>query len=161
MLYRAQFPRGMFEELDRLQRDMQQAFGFSPSIRGRTRGGFPAMNIGSTPTSVEIYLFLPGVDPKQIELNVEKGVLVVAGERRAEGPAADTTAGDRKGNDTKGTDMKAIVHIDERFSGRFRRVVTLPEDIDPDQIDARYRDGVLHICIQRRKPAEARQITIQ
>lgn len=156
MLYRAQFPRSMFEELDRLQRDMQQAFGFSPSIRGRTRGGFPAMNIGSTPTSVEIYLFLPGVDPKQIELNVEKGVLVVAGERRVEGPAAETTGGEPKGNDTK-----AIVHIDERFSGRFRRVVTLPEDIDPDQIDARYRDGVLHICIQRRKPAEARQITIQ
>ncbi|HWL28831.1 MAG TPA: Hsp20/alpha crystallin family protein [Burkholderiaceae bacterium] len=151
MLYRAQFPRSVFEELDRLQRDMQQAFGFSPSIRGRIRGGFPAMNIGSTPTSVEIYLFLPGVDPKQIELNVEKGVLVVAGERRTERPTAEAAQ----------SDTKAIVHIDERFSGRFRRVVTLPEDIDPDQIDARYRDGLLHICIQRRKPAEARQITIQ
>ena len=81
MLYRAQFPRSIFEELDRLQRDMQQAFGLSPSIRGRIRGGFPAMNIGSTPTSIEIFLFLPGVDPKQIELNVEKGVLVEAGER--------------------------------------------------------------------------------
>jgi HSP20 family protein len=151
MLYRAQFPRGIFEELDRLQRDMQQAFGLSPSIRGRIRGGFPAMNIGSTPTSIEIFLFLPGVDPKQIELNVEKGVLVVAGERRTERPAAEASQ----------TEMKPIIHIDERFSGRFRRVVTLPEDVDPDQIDARYRDGVLHICIQRRKPAEARQITIQ
>jgi HSP20 family protein len=132
---------------------MQQAFGLSPSIRGRIRGGFPAMNIGSTQTTIEIYLFLPGVDPQQIELNVEKGVLVIAGERKTERPTT-TTEGAQN-------DAKAIIHIDERFSGRFRRVVTLPEDTDPEQIDARYRDGVLHICIQRRKPAEARQITIQ
>ncbi|SHH17940.1 Hsp20/alpha crystallin family protein [Pollutimonas bauzanensis] len=147
MIYRAQFPRHFFTELDRLQRDMQQAFlSSSPSIRGLGRGGYPAMNIGHTPGSVEIYVFLPGIDPKGIEVHVEKGVLVIAGERKADVPDESD---------------KSIVHIDERFAGRFRRVVALPDDIDPDRIEARYRDGVLHICIQRRATTQPRQIAIQ
>ena len=50
-MYRSLFPRDLFAELDRLQREMQQVFDLSPSIRGFGRGGFPALNIGSTPTS--------------------------------------------------------------------------------------------------------------
>ena len=63
MFYRSLFPRDLVSELDRLQREMQQAYEFSPSIRGLARGGFPAMNVGNTPHSVEIYAFLPGIDP--------------------------------------------------------------------------------------------------
>jgi HSP20 family protein len=146
MIYRTQFPRGVFSELDRLQREMQQAFGLSPSIRGLGLGGYPSMNIGRTPQTVEVYLFAPGIDPQQLDLHVEKGVLVVAGQRAA---------------DTPNQQDKAIVHIHERFAGRFRRVVTLPEDIDPDAIEARYRDGVLHVSIKRRASTQPRQITIQ
>jgi len=54
------FPRDLFAELDRLQRQVQRAFEFSPSIRGFARGGFPALNVASTPQSVEIYAFAPG-----------------------------------------------------------------------------------------------------
>ena len=49
----------------------------------------------------------------------------------------------------------------ERFSGRFRRVLTLPDDVDPDAVQARYRDGVLHVSIPRRSAAQARRIAIQ
>ena len=52
------------------------------------------------------------------------------------------------------------MHIDERYAGRFRRVVSLPEDIDPDAVQARYRDGVLHISIQRRAAAQPRRIDV-
>jgi HSP20 family protein len=54
MPYRTVFPRDLFADLDRLQREMQQAFDLSPSIRGLTRG-FPALNVGGTAKSVEIY----------------------------------------------------------------------------------------------------------
>jgi HSP20 family protein len=145
-MYRSLFPHDMFAELDRLQREMNQAFEFSPSIRGLARGGFPAMNVGGSPTSVEIYAFAPGVDPAKIEVHIENGVLTIAGERPSDLP---------------GQDVKASVHIDERFSGPFRRVVTLPEDADPDQVSARYRDGVLHISIQRRETAKPRRISVQ
>jgi len=145
-MYRSLFPRDVFAELDRLQREVQQAFEMSPSIRGQGRGGFPAMNVGGTPRSVEIYAFAPGVDPAGIEVQIEKGVLTIAGERKSDLP---------------GRDEKANVHIDERFAGRFRRVVSLPDDIDPNAVEARYRDGVLHISLQRRETAQPRRIAVQ
>lgn len=144
-MYRSLFPQDVFAELDRLQREMSTAFEFSPSIRGLGRGGFPAMNVGNTPQSVEVYAFAPGVDPKTIDVQLEKGVLTIAGERPADLPSED---------------QKATLHIDERFAGRFRRIVTLPEDADPDQVSARYNDGVLHISIQRKEAAQPRRISI-
>jgi len=143
MYTRTLFPRDVFAELDRLQREMQQAFDVGPSIRGLTRG-FPALNVGSTPRSVEIYAFAPGLDPASLDVQLEKGTLTLAGERKA----------------TEVPD-KAAVHIDERFAGRFRRVVSLPDDVDPNAIEAKYRDGVLHIRIQRKEEAQPRRIEIQ
>ena len=145
-MYRALFPRDLFSELDRLQRELQQSVDFSPSIRGLPRGGFPAMNIGHTPKSVEIYVFAPGIDPAAIDVQIEKSVLTVAGERKDDLPTKEE---------------KAAVHIDERFAGRFRRVVTLPDDVDPGAVNARYRDGVLHISISRREAAQPRRISIK
>ena len=48
----------------------------------------------------------------------------------------------------------------ERFEGEFRRVVTLPDDVDPERVEAKYRDGVLQITVQRRESARPRQITV-
>lgn len=140
------FPRDVFADLDRLQRQMQQAFEFSPSIRGFARGGFPALNVGSTPQSVEIYAYVPGVDPSSIEVNLERGVLTLSGERK---PAFE------------GLGAKDTVHIEERFAGKFRRVVTLSDDLDPDSVEARCKDGLLHISIKRKAAAQPRRVTIQ
>lgn len=144
MMYRSLFPRDVFAELDRLQREFQQAFDLSPSIRGVARGGFPAMNVGGTPKSVEIYAFAPGMDPASIDVQTEKGVLTISGERKID-PVPEN----------------ATLHIDERFAGRFRRVVTLPDDIDATTAQAKYRDGVLHISIARKEAAQPRRIEIQ
>lgn len=138
------FPRDVFGELDRLQRQMQQVFEFSPSIRGFARGGFPALNVGTTAGSAEIYAFAPGLDPSTIEVHLERGVLSISGERRAD-PAWDA---------------KASVHINERFAGRFHRVVTLADDLDPNAVTASYRDGVLHVCIQRQAQAQPRRVNV-
>ena len=144
MAYRQFFPRDVFAEMDRLQREMLQAYDISPSIRGLARGGYPAVNVGTTPKSIELYTFAPGIDPATLDVQIEKGVLTIAGERKA-----DTAP------------EKANVHIDERFSGRFRRVVTLPDDVDPNAVQASYRDGVLHITVARRQAAQPRRITVQ
>lgn len=146
MLYRTLFPRDLFADLDRMQRELQQSYDLSPSIRGFARGGFPAMNVGHTTQSVEIYAFAPGLDPASIDVQIEKGVLTVAGERKVDLPSKDS---------------KATVHIDERFAGRFRRVVTLPDDVDVNAVQANYRDGILHISIQRHAAAQPRRIAIQ
>lgn len=146
MIYRSLFPRDVFAELDRLQRDIQQAFDVTPSIRGLGRGGYPALNVGGTPQSVEVYAFAPGLDPARIEVNLERGVLTIAGERE---------------NTLRNGDEKNAVHINERFTGRFRRVLSLPDDIDPNAVEADYRDGVLRISIKRRASAMPRRIEIQ
>lgn len=146
-MYRSLFPRDMFAEMDRLQREMQQAFDLSPTIRGFGRNGFPALNIGGTPQTVEIYAFAPGVDPSSLEVNLERGLLTIAGQRANNLPESGTN--------------KAAVHINERFEGSFRRVLTLPDDADPDAVTAKYRDGVLHISVQRQASSQPRRITVQ
>ena len=59
-MYRSQFARDVFTELDRLQREVNTLFDYSPSIRGGGRGGYPALNVGITDNSVEVCAFVPG-----------------------------------------------------------------------------------------------------
>ncbi len=103
-----------------------------------------ALDVGGTPSSVEVYAFAPGLDPVSIEVQIDKGVLTVSGERKVDELPEQATR-----------------HIDERFSGRFRRVVSLPDDVDANAVTAKYRDGVLHVSLQRKQEAQPRRITIQ
>lgn len=143
MFYRNFFPRDLFAEIDRLQRELQQGVDLSPSIRGGARG-FPAMNVGSVPQSVEIYAFAPGIDPASLDVQVEKGVLTINGERAPDEKPEQVT-----------------VHIDERFAGGFRRTVALPDDVDINQVSASYSDGVVRISLPRSEAAQPRRITIK
>lgn len=143
MTYRPLFARDVFAELDRLQRDVLQAFDTQPAIRGTARG-YPALNVGSAPRSLELFVFAPGIDPATLDARIEKGVLTLDGERAAETLPEKTTR-----------------HVAERFTGKFRRVVTLPDDADPDQVEAKYRDGVVHVTIARKQAAQPRRITVQ
>lgn len=139
------FPRDLFAELDRLQRQIQQSFDISPSIRGVARGAFPALNVAATAQSAEVYAFAPGLDPKSIDVQIERGVLSISGER------ADTVPRD---------DERSTVHVNERFTGRFHRVITLADDLDPSEVRATYQDGVLHVSIARQKAAQPRRVEI-
>ncbi len=145
-MYRSLFPRDVFAELDRLQRGMQQAFDPTPAIRGVGRGGYPALNVGGTPQALEIYAFAPGLDPAAVNIDLERGVLTISGTRPESLPPGDE---------------KTTLHVGERFSGKFRRVVSLPDDIDPEGVTATYRDGVLRITARRRESAQPRRIDIQ
>src|SRR6478752_3851261 len=120
-MYRSLFPRDMFAEMDRLQREMQQALDLSPTIRGFGRGGFPALNVGGTPQTVEVYAFAPGLDPDSLDITLDRGLLTIAGRRSSSLP--ETRRSD--------PESQSAVHINERFAGEFFRVITLPEDADP------------------------------
>ncbi|MES2017313.1 MAG: Hsp20/alpha crystallin family protein [Pseudomonadota bacterium] len=145
MIYRSMFPGDVFTQMDRIQKELQQTFDLEPSIRGIGRGGFPAVNVGATPTSVEMIAFVPGLAPDSIDVQLEQGVLTIAGERA---------------DDLSTQAERATVQVNERFAGRFRRVVSLPDDIDPNTVNAQYRDGVLHVSIARRASAQPRRIAV-
>lgn len=139
----------VFGDFDRLRRELDDLFGVAglpTSIRSAAPGAFPALNIGHTPSSVEIYAFAPGVDPARIDVTIDRGVMTISGERPSALP---------------GDDAKVNVYASERFAGRFRRAVSLPEDIDPAKVEATYRDGVLRVSVARRESALPKRITVQ
>lgn len=139
----------LFGDFDRLRREFDELFGWTglpTSIRSAAPGAFPAINIGHTPTSVEIYAFAPGIDPKQIDVTIDRGVMTISGDRPSALPVEEG---------------KVNVYGNERFAGRFRRAVSLPEDVDPAKVEANYRDGVLHVSVGRRESALPKRITIQ
>ena len=145
-MYRSLLTGDLLAEMDRLQRQMQQAFDLaSPSIRGAAVG-FPAINVGQTPASTEIYAFVPGIDPAKVDVTLDRGVLSISGERQTAVAASDG---------------KTTRHSHERYDGRFRRVISLPDDSDPGQVQASCRDGVLHISVKRRESAQPRRIEVQ
>ena len=142
MFYRSVFPRNLYAELNQLQRAAQQAFDLGPNMRGAW-AGYPSVNVGKTADSVEIYVFAPGMSPSDFEVRLENGTLLVAGERKV-----------------PDLPEKATLQMDQRFAGKFRRAIALPEDADGNNIAAKYRDGVLHISVPRIAAAQPRQITI-
>ena len=143
------FPGDLFAHLEDLQRLFEQRLGTRggpSSIRAADRGAFPAINVGTTATALEIYAFAPGVAPSTVEVSVDKGLLTISGTRPAELPQENE---------------KVSIYASERFSGRFKRVVSLPEDADGAKVEASYRDGVLRILIPKCEAVRARRVEIK
>jgi len=92
---------------------------------------------------VDIYLYAAGVDSKSLDISIQRNLLTVAGERKVP------------------VDEKVNYYRQERYSGEFRRVITLPDDVDPDQVNASYENGILHITVQRHAVAGPRQIEVK
>jgi HSP20 family protein len=143
------FSGSPFADFERLRRELDDVFGVSSlpnSIRSVAAGGTPAVNVGRTSSSVEVYVFAPGMDPSKIDVTLDRGVLRVSGERRSTIPEQSE---------------KVNVYSRERPAGTFMRAVSLPDDIDPNQVRASYRDGVLQVSIPRRESAQPKRITVQ
>ncbi|MCD6681660.1 MAG: Hsp20/alpha crystallin family protein [Burkholderiaceae bacterium] len=142
------FDAGMFDDLRRIEREFGRLFQdgqpVPAGIRAMRRGAFPPMNVGVTADRVDVYVFAAGIDPASIDLSIQQNVLSISG-RRDPPESAD----------------KAAYYRRERFSGEFRRAVTLPEDVDPERVDAKYRDGVLQVTIQRREATRPRRVPVQ
>lgn len=143
------FSGDLFAEFEGLQHQIDQLFGtrsWPSSIRAASRGAFPAINMGVTDQAVEIYAFAPGLDPAKIEVQVDKGLLTLSGERAAEAAAPAE---------------QVAIFADERFTGSFRRVVSLPEDADASRVEATYRNGVLRISIPKREASRPKRIEVR
>jgi HSP20 family protein len=143
------FPRDMLADFERIQQQLERVFPqlhAADSIRATSRGEFPAINIGATADNIEIVAFAPGIDAKSVQLSIDKGLLILAGERRSDIPEGDE---------------RINVYAHERVAGPFRRVVTLPEDADPARVNANYRDGFLRVSVGKRESSKPRRIEIK
>jgi HSP20 family protein len=136
----------VFSELNRLQSVLDQVFrpAERSSIRALTGASFPVLNVGATPDAIEVMALAPGLDPKALQLSVDRGLLIISGERKTELPDGEDST----------------TYAQERFTGAFRRVVNLPDDADPAKVDASYRDGILRITVAKRESSRPRRIEV-
>ena len=116
---------------------------YPSGIRAVPRGTFPPINIGATPERVDVYVFAAGMNPKTIDVSIQQNLLSVSASREVV------------------VNPDAEYYRRERYDGEFRRVIGLPDDVDPDRVEAKYRDGVLQITVQRKQPARPRQVEIR
>jgi HSP20 family protein len=136
----------LFSEFQRLEQQLDELFGgatpWAGGIRSLPAGTFPPVNVASSADNVTVYLFAPGIDAKSLEISLQQNVLSVNGRREA------------------AQEQNATFYRNERFEGTFRRVIELPDDIDPDKVEASYRDGIVEVRVQRRESSRPRRIEI-
>jgi HSP20 family protein len=106
----------------------------------------PSVDIDEEDDKYLIKADLPGVDKKDIEVNLDNGVLSIRGEKHTE-----------KESGKEGSKR----HRTERFHGTFARSFTLPTEVRADKIEANYKDGVLNLVIPKAEEARPRAIDIK
>jgi len=145
MLYELnQTQGGFFPEIAQLLQLMDTVTTPS-SIRAVAGGTFPKVNTGITPDSVEVYAIAAGVEPESLDVTIANNLLTITGERQAISAEQENTK----------------IYLNEIFSGKFQRTITLPEDVDPTQVEADYHDGILHVSVKRKEEAKTRRIAVK
>jgi HSP20 family protein len=134
----------LFDEFNWLSREMDRLFEPMGIPALRTAGsGFPAVNVATEEDKVHVLVFAPGIDAGQLDVSILGNVLTVQGRR-----------------ELPKTPEGAQVWVSERIGGRFCRTLTLPDDVDPQRVEAQSRDGVLWIQVMRREAARPRRIDV-
>jgi len=135
-----------------LQDRMNQLF--EDATERRTRGSnesrdeiecadwIPVADVYERPEEYVVVLDLPGVDRAALEINLENERLAIKGKRSFEN-------GDRS------------QHRTERPQGKFNRTFGVPAAVDPEQIEAEYKDGVLSVRLPKRREQKAQAVKIK
>lgn len=145
-------PRDAFHsEVDRMFDDLFTSFGFPSvgSFRDKVGGGDamlkPSLDLGASDKEYIVAVELPGVDEKDISIEVSKGTLIISGEKKQE---------------LEDKDEKRGMYRIERSYGAFQRTLALPEDVNLDAIKAGFDKGVLRVTIPRTEPKETKKVAI-
>ena len=141
--------------VDRLHRQIGHLFGGNvnaPAANGDAAEGnsaaavnwVPSVDVFEQADSFVVRADLPGIEPKDIQITAEKGVLTVTGERKLE----------------RTDEQKAVSRL-ERVEGRFLRRFTLPDNVQTDAIRARHSNGVLEVTIPKTPVAEPKRVSVE
>ena len=142
-MLRRRFVPSMWDEMDRLQREMNRVFesfdrGYAPA------SGFPAMNVWMNEEGAVVTAELPGVNVNDLEINVVGETLTVSGERKlAELP------------------KDAVYHRQERGMGKFTRTIDLPFAVESGKVQATLEKGILRILLPRAEQDKPRKILVK
>ncbi|MDQ5900123.1 MAG: Hsp20/alpha crystallin family protein [Candidatus Rickettsiella isopodorum] len=139
----------LLHQLHRLSQEWDQLFDPShqlieDSSMVETSRWAPAVDIKEEPARFVLFADIPGVDPKDIEISMESGILTIKGERVATHPE----------------EKEGYTRI-ERSKGSFYRRFALPDTADADNITAEGKQGVLRIIIPKSEKAAAKKIKVE
>lgn len=141
---------GPWRELSRMEREMEELMSRFfrewplPWRAGEARGWVPPVDMMDRKDEVILRADIPGLDQKDIEVNVEEGILTIRGERKEE-------------KEVKEEDYCCC----ERWTGAFSRSLSLPPGVDPEQIKATFKNGVLEVHLPKTKEARGKKIEIK
>lgn len=138
------FRRGPLATMPLDMESLFGGFGFEEGNGWNTQTLAAPLDLSETETAIQAHLDLPGVEAKDIDIQVRGNLLTIAGERKEE----KEEEGER-------------FHRIERSYGSFSRSVTLPCSVDENKIDATYHDGVLDITLPKTEEAKARRISVK
>lgn len=113
-------------------------------LRGGDFAWSPRADVVETDNEVLVVLEVPGVNADLIDVTLVGNMLTVRGEK------APTPRDDR-----------AVSHVTERSTGKFCRSIPLPVPVNPDQVSAEAKDGVLMVRMFKAERARARQIRVK
>lgn len=106
--------------------------------------GGPALDLAENDKEVTVTAELPGVDPKDVDIDVAGNMLTIRGEKKQE-------------HEEKDRDY----HFVERRFGRFQRSIQLPSSVDPDKVEAVCKNGTLTITLAKRPDAMRKKIEVK
>jgi len=137
--------RTPWQDLEVLQHRLGDIFGeVAPSTDQNSEQWIPAVDIRETEDALNMHVELPGIDKKDITIEVKDGVLNISGERRYEKDVKEENA-----------------HRIERAYGRFTRSFSLPRNVNADAVEASMQDGVLHVRLPKLESAKPKAIAIK
>lgn len=130
-----------WREMERIQHDMNRIFNRAWCAE---RGIFPTVNIWTNPESVVVTAELPGYEPADIQLSVERDLLKMHGK--------GGQAGSQEGNH---------YHRRERGCGEFERAIRLPYGVEANKVEAKFTNGILSITLPRAEAEKPKKIQIK
>jgi len=133
-----------FRDLARIQEEMGRMLDEREVKSAESIGWTPACDVFEDNDEVVIRAALAGVDPKDVEIRVENGVLTLKGERRVEKE-----------------EQKENYHRVEMAYGHFTRTFALPTSVDPEKVHAESKHGVLAVHLPKRSEAKPRSIQVK
>ena len=141
---RTLFRRGPLESIREEMQDLiSRTFGEEGDLWSVDRIT-PSLDLAEADNALEVRMDIPGMEAKDIDIQVNANVLTVSGERKEE-------------REDKGK----TYHRVERRVGAFSRSVTLPCPVKEDAVDAQYKNGILTIKLPKTEEAKARKITVK
>ena len=133
--------------MDQLQEEINRLFSSwsNNESTGAMADWVPSVDINEFDDSFQLHVDVPGVDPKDVEITLDNGVLTISGERQYI----------RRENEEN-----VMRRRSERAYGRFYRRFILPDTVDADKVKATDRHGVLEISIPKQAKAQPRRIKV-